>query len=376
MFTRTDLDTLMADASSDAISFYLPTHVQGAEVREGPIRLKNLVAQARTELTEHPHNGLDANAIEAILAPALTLAEDYQFWQHQDLGLAIFLGDGEPQRFNVPITLPEQVTVGHRFHVRPLLPLLAADGQFYVCTITEDQVRLSLGSRFGMTDLSLADLPDGAHDDLDDTSDYENPLQASPVARTHTGHSNIPNAQVYGSSPPEWRKGRVGVYVDRAAVVVDDAVRADPAPVVLIASPELAGHFAKASTLGALLVATVNTNPAATDHPHLHELAYAAVRPLLDGSRREAVARFATLHGRQDPRAITDDASISAMSGDGRVESLLLVEESPNGDDPLPDINHSLVEAAVARTLKHGGTVHMVPASDLPGVVVAATLRY
>ena len=33
MFTRTDLDTLMADASSDAISFYLPTHVQGAEVR-------------------------------------------------------------------------------------------------------------------------------------------------------------------------------------------------------------------------------------------------------------------------------------------------------------------------------------------------------
>ena len=64
------------------------------------------------------------------------------------------------------------------------------------------------------------------------------------------------------------------------------------------------------------------------------------------------------------------------MSGDGRVESLLLVEESPNGDDPLPDINHSLVEAAVARTLKHGGTVHMVPASDLPGVVVAATLRY
>ena len=159
------------------------------------------------------------------------------------------------QRFNVPITLPEQVTVGHRFHVRPLLPLLAADGQFYVCTITEDQVRLSLGSRFGMTDLSLADLPDGAHDDLDDTSDYENPLQASPVARTHTGHINIPNAQVYGSSPPEWRKGRVGVYVDRAAVVVDDAVRADPAPVVLIASPELAGHFAKASTLGALLVA-------------------------------------------------------------------------------------------------------------------------
>ncbi len=38
----------------------------------------------------------------------------------------------------MPITLPEQVIVGHRFHVRPLLPLLAADGQFYVYTITED----------------------------------------------------------------------------------------------------------------------------------------------------------------------------------------------------------------------------------------------
>ena len=98
--------------------------------------------------------------------------------------------------------------------------------------------------------LADADLPSGL-EEASGESDYQNPVQASPVARPHTGSVNISNAQVYGDSPPEWRKGRVVAFAHRVAVAVDRFVGANPVPVVLVANAEVSGHFQRESTLGA-----------------------------------------------------------------------------------------------------------------------------
>ena len=44
MFSRSDLTMLMDATPSPSVSLYLPTHVRGAETRQDPIRLKNLIA--------------------------------------------------------------------------------------------------------------------------------------------------------------------------------------------------------------------------------------------------------------------------------------------------------------------------------------------
>jgi hypothetical protein len=59
------------------------------------------------------------------------------------------------------------------------------------------------------------DLPQSL-DDVPGASDYENPVQASPVARPRTGAMNIGNAHVYGDSPAEWRKGRLVDFTARS----------------------------------------------------------------------------------------------------------------------------------------------------------------
>lgn len=46
-FSRDDLVALATADSSVAVSLYVPTHVRGAQVRQGPIRLKNLLTEAR-----------------------------------------------------------------------------------------------------------------------------------------------------------------------------------------------------------------------------------------------------------------------------------------------------------------------------------------
>lgn len=76
MFTRSDLTELMEAAPELGASIFLPTHVRGAEIRQDPIRLKNLTAEARDKLLAA---GLSPSEVEGMLAPAAALVEDYEF---------------------------------------------------------------------------------------------------------------------------------------------------------------------------------------------------------------------------------------------------------------------------------------------------------
>jgi hypothetical protein len=370
VFTRADLSTLLASAPSPAVSIFLPTHVLGSEIRQGPIRLKNLVGEAEAKLAA---TGLPAAQIEQIVGPALAL-------QHRDRGLALFLDAGGARRFTVPIPLAEDVTVGTGFRVRPLLPVLAADGAFLVVTVTADTVRLFDASRFAVTEIQLPDVPRGR--DEPGGSDYQNPVQASPPARPHTGTANISHAQVYGDSPPEWRKSRLVEYVRRVAAAVGQRLAADPVPVVLVADTEIAGHFGKAADLGPLLAGVLDVNPGSMDDGQLHEAAYAVVRPRLDADRADAVRQVEALLGRRDTRATTDLEYVVAAAQEGRVDTLLLAQEEParGGHDGLGDPATSgddPVDTAAVGTLLLGGTVHVLRREEMPaGGPVAAILRY
>lgn len=383
MFTRDDLDTLIADDSPIGVSIYLPTEVRGSEIRQGPIRLKNLIARARQELLRA---GLDNAQADHLLAPGSALVADYGFWRHQDQGLALFLGNADAHWYSVPQAFSEHLVVGPGFFVSPLLPILAADGAFLVLSITADEVQMFQATRFSMA-LADAGLPSSV-EEASGESDYENPVQASPVARPHTGSVNISNAQVYGDSPPEWRKGRVVAFAHRVAVAVDRFVAANPAPVVLVANAEVSGHFQKESSLGPLLAGVIEANPAAMDRHELHEAGYAIVQPLFESARQQAVERFGALRASNDPRAVSDLESLCTAASEGRIDTLLLVEtpafgghdDNSRSQQPRSDLNRdgtqAMLEAATIQTLQQGGLVYLMPSSGLSESPAAAILRY
>ena len=302
MFTRSTVSRLLAADPPLAVSIFLPTHVRGSEVRQDPIRLNNLIAIARDKLLAI---GMPPVEADAFLAPAAELVGDYEFWQRQSHGLALFLDGSEARHFQVPITAPKQVVVGPGFHLRALLPAVAADDSFVVLTLTADRVRLYQGYRFALVEDQTPELTRSL-DDVPGEPDYQNPVQASPVARPNTGAIHISNAQVYGYSPQEWRKSQLVRFAKRVAADVDALQAGDPLPVVLVGNAELSGHFQQASRLGAQLVGTVETNPEVLTDAALHDAVYPQVQPRLDGSRRKAADRFATLLGQGDPRAVVD----------------------------------------------------------------------
>jgi hypothetical protein len=138
MFSSSDLHELAAIEARPAISLYLPTHLAGREIRQDPIRLKNMLTQAAERLSA-THRSPE---IEVLLAPATALVHDEAFWQHQQQGLAILLAPGFARIHKLPIAVAEELVVGGYFHIKPLLPLTEDAGRFWLLTINARHTRL------------------------------------------------------------------------------------------------------------------------------------------------------------------------------------------------------------------------------------------
>lgn len=95
----------------------------------------------------------------------------------------------------LPFSVVEQVVVGAGFQVRPLLAVFSAAGAIGVLTITAGKVRLFRGTRFDPAEDEDHDLPASLEQEPGEL-DCENPVQASPVARPHTGSIDISNASL------------------------------------------------------------------------------------------------------------------------------------------------------------------------------------
>src|SRR5581483_5122948 len=133
---------------------------------------KNLLRQSGGSLEAY---GLRTPAARDLLRPAWGLLENSSFWKHQSDGLAYFLAPEFIRCFRLPVPLPELAVVGHRFHLKPLLPVLSSDGRFYVLAISHDAVRLFQGSRYSVSEVDLNHVPHNLEEALL-THDRDEPL--------------------------------------------------------------------------------------------------------------------------------------------------------------------------------------------------------
>lgn len=385
MFSRTDLTTLIEASPAPGVSLYLPTHTLGRETRQNAIILKNLLAQTREKLEALD---LSATRINAILAPAADLVEDFDFWQHQDHGLALFLSGEGMQAFKLPVSVAERAVVGPDFHVVPLLPLQELDADFLILAVTADGPRTFQATRFSITGLQIPDMP-ASVEALDEMPDYEGPLQSHGYGRPNSGGKNMPKTQVYGDSPEEWRKGRLVEFARRTAAALAAHLARHPVGVFVIADAEIGGQLMKGEALSSLIVGSAEVNPASMDDAGLHAAALAVMQPIHNAALAGALDTLEALLGRNDATGCTDPVDLLSAAHHGRVEQLFLAKDTvvagtfddetsvaTLGEDADIEMR-DLSNIAARLTLQNGGGVRVVEQNRLhEGVSMAAILRY
>lgn len=387
MFIKEDLRTLMRAKAAPAISIFLPTHVAGPGIQQDPIRLKNLLTDAEARLVEE--RGMRRPEAAAVLKPGHDLVQDPDFWRHQSTGLAIFLAEGVAHVHRVPVEFDEGLFVGERFHVKPLLPLMADDGRFFVLTVSLSRVRLFEGSKFTLDACTADELPDSVAEVLGET-DFEDAVHYHPTgpAETTTGR---PSASFHapGESAKDLMADEITEFLRRVARAVDDYLAPEEAPLVLAADERWQGHFRQHSKYRGLVEQGVVCNPDALSVDELHKQAYAVMEPYFAERRAKAVDHYNALAYEGNERAPHEVADIVPHAQFGRVDVLFVAhdveswgrfdesaaraelhEERQKGDEDLLD-------RAAVQTLMTGGSVYALPHGDMPsGTPAAAILRY
>ncbi len=361
------------------ISIYMPTYRAGSEVKQNEIRFKNLLKQARNHLSNM--DSLTADDIDGLLKPAQDLLSDYDFWQRQSDGLALFLTNSYLYSYRLPASFEEMVMVNERFHIKPLLPLVVNNGQFYVLAVSQKQVRLLRGSRDNISEVPLDDVPTSLADALFHEQ-TEKQLQYRSM-----GSSGGGGALFHGHDPDDEHKDRILRYFRQLDKGLH-AVFGDQTPPLLLATVDyLHPIYQQANTYDNLADKGIIGNPDKSNDKELHAKAWAIVEPIFKEAQDKAIKAYNNLLNSNRSVAAIEDAVRAAHYG--RVDTLLVAmgahcwgrydadKDTFAFDSEQHIANDDLLDIAAVRTLKTGGKVHVLPPTQMPSdTSIAAILRY
>ena len=378
MFSRSDLDELVASEADPAVSIYLPTHTAGREIRQDPTRLKNLLSSAADRLATHRRKP----ETEALLAPAAALVADNDFWRHQQQGLAVFLAPDFSRIHKLPIAIPEKMVVGNPFLIKPLLPLLDEAEAFWLLTISTKHTRVYQGTRWTFAEVTGIELPQGVGE-IRGMTEYEETHHAMPTGR----RGAIAHAQSLGETPDEVRKTELIELLRRIAAAFEPSLKRQPAPVILAAHPQIRGHFRELAGWKEIQPDGISENPDALTPEELRQRSAAILGHRVEEARTAALDRLNALLG--TGRATTNPEEIVTAARHARVDTLFLPGEGElwgrfNETEDRIIAHGSAVEGdidlfnyAAVMTLRRGGSVTLAGPNGLPrSGQIAAILRY
>lgn len=378
LLSRSEFKALCESAQDYSTSIYMPTHPAGPETRQDPIRLKNLLGDAEQTLQDA---GVPANTIESILAPARSLLDDTHFWQYQQKGLALFLTPNEMRCYRLPLDLEPLVTVAHRFHLKPLLPLFFDNRYFYILALSQNQVRFFQATRYHISEIPL----DGVPTSLAEALQYDQPEEQLQFHSSGSG-GTLPVYHGHGVGTTE-DKTDIHRFLVKVRNGLQHYLREEDAPLVLAAVDYMQSIYREVHQDYPFVPEGITGNPDNISPDDLREAAWPEVAALIEQSHQDVLARYRQLHGTGET---SDQISrLVPAACHGQIDTLLVTanahrwgtfapttEDVETHDQPQP-LDYDLLDLVAVQTFVQGGTVYTLDADEMPDAVDAsAILRY
>jgi hypothetical protein len=364
----------------------MPTYRVGADVEQNPIRLKNRLDAAQEQLIA---GGMDKPAAEELLQPARQLLSDEVYWQHQSDGLALFLSPEMQRAYRMPYDFEALTVVADRFHLKPLLPLLSGNGQFYLLTLSQKGVKLYQGSKYSVSQVPTEDVPESLFELLDyDELDYH--MQFHTKSRTPGGKPATREGVFHGHNVGEAdRKEDIFKYFQKVDDALEPLLRDGGRPLVLAGVDYLLPIYREANSYEHLADDEIEGSPDEWTVEELHEMGWEIVAPIFKADREEAEQLYQQLLGKGADYASHDLAEIVPAAYFERVEVLFVaVDEQRWGafdpesgeiethEEPQPG-DEDLLDLAALHTLLNSGAIYADEPEALPdGASIAALFRY
>ena len=378
--SQEELKTLLEKRQGVCVSLFMPTFRTGAEIQQNQIRLRNLLRTADERLLG---NGLRPGEIKSLLEPAQALTGNLLFWKGQSDGLALFLAADFFRFFSLPESFAELVTVGDRFHIKPLLPVLSGNKRFYILTLSQNEVHLLEGTEQQIQEIELARIPRSLAEALQHD---EFGKQVRFRSGTAGGGDRSSMVSGHGAEIEDAKDNLLRYFrlIDRG---LHDLLRGEQAPLVLAGVDYLFPIYREANTYAHLLDEGIPGNPRGIHPESLQQATLQIVGPYFHKAATDAIAQY-----RQSSGTGLASASIQEIlpaSADGRVGLLLITsggqvrgsydrESGAVAIDPATGgAGEDLLDLAAVETFLNGGQVFVLAPEKMPAASpLAAVFRY
>jgi len=382
--TRDALKMLIARRAAPSISLYLPTHRNGAEIQQDPIRLKNLI---RSALESPGARAFRASDLVELMKPLQELTGDTAFWHEQGDGLALFRAPAFLQSYRLPHTFPEISLVADRFHVKPLLPLLLGEGRFWLLALSQKAVHLYHVSRQHMEEIVLAGAPQSPAEAVRHEVPGKPTRGRQRPSRPPAGSEQLYHGKGHDRTELKERLAQFFRQVDQAVAA---RLRTERVPLVMAGVDFDLAIYRSVNSHPQLIDDSVSGNPDNWSATELQEKAWAVLNPYFQKERRAAEDKFRELDGTGS--ATNDLGAVLPAAHEGRVESLFVavgvqrwgrfdgITYTTEQHEAQRDGDEDLLDLAAIQTLVHHGRVFAVPPAQVPqaqpGATLAAVFRY
>jgi release factor family 3 len=362
---RAIIDELMGHESYPSASILMPTHRAHPDNQQDPIRLKNLLDEARQRLEAEVGKRPSWPIAEALEA----LAEEID-WQTNEDGLALFASEEFSAWYRLPFTVESRVAIDRTFETRDLLYALHRMPRYRVLSLNEESTRLFEGSGSVLEEVREAGFPIG----------WEGP---SGVTRKPDG------AMMRSSNMRHAHQKEFFTEIDRTLVA---ATRNDPLPLVLIGTTNTLSAFERVSGYPGGVALRIEGSYAEATPTAIADLAWPRLQEWLHEQRQAVIAEVANATGANLLTFGLENAWNAAREGRG---AKLVVEEGyrqaailhrdewslelVDPDTPLPEQAHldDAVDELVELVIDKGGEVVFVEEGSLAAYdQVALILRY
>ncbi|MFG2693449.1 chemotaxis protein [Kitasatospora sp. NPDC048407] len=345
-----------------AVSILMPTHRREPDNAQDPVRLRNLVAEAKERVQADPQ--VD-RAVRIDVLGQLDQALKEVDLVHAEDGLAILAAPGEHQVWSLGRTAAARVVLSDTFLTRNLVAAQIAERPHWVLAVAADRVVLWGGIDERVTEETGYGFPL--------IREYENP--------------DPERQEQIGDTPSTFRDEETKTFLRQADTEIAKVLAADPRPLFV---------FGDAPALALLDAVGPMAKESAAQVPHgglaqlgaekVRQVVEPAVRAHADQEISDALAQLDKARGRKAFAAGLDE--VWQTVGEGRI-ALLVVEENfrttvrDDGDHLVPaqadepGAREDIVDEVIERALDAGATVRFVPDGTLSDAGrIAADLRY
>ncbi|PZH01138.1 chemotaxis protein [Streptomyces sp. NTH33] len=346
-----------------AVSVLTPMHRREPDNAQDPVRLRNVVAEAKKQLETDPQvtrerrNDVVRQLDQALAEVDLTYAED---------GLVIFAAPGEHQVWSLSRSVPERVVLSDTFLTRNLVSAQTAERPFWVLSVSADRVTLWSGAGDRVTE--------------DHTGGF-------PLTRKLVENFDAERQMQIGDAPSTFRDQGTRQFLREADSAMSAVLREHPRPLYVTGEPAALSALEEVGSV-AKCAAHVQRGGLAHGTP---EAVRRAIRPVHDEETRSGTAAVAreleAARGRKEYAAGVDEIWQTAREGRIRLLAVeenyrVTVRDSVGGhlvpaDTEEPGAREDIVDEIVEQCLETGADVRFVPDGTLGDAQgIAGALRY